>query len=310
MNVFMTSATGHVGSAVADLLVEAGHSVSALVRSVKGVEQLEARGITPWKGDLRSSESFVDFAVSHESILHTAYAYAPEGNELPKVDESAVAAMLAASAGSPAVRQFVYTSSVFLLGGSDHRPLDEETPSEDAHPQSQRRLQLESRVLRSSGEHLTTAVVRLGVVYGANSYSMSELFETAREGSVVCFGTGTERWPLVYRGDVASLFRAVVERRGAGIFHAVDGTPMATARIAELASLVAGCGGRTHTLDDQTARATYGEHYDRVLRDVPAVSSRGATVGWQPSVSSFEDGAAIAFEEWQSHPAREEATPS
>lgn len=307
MHVFMTSAAGHVGSAVADALLDSGHQVSALARSPHRADQLEHRGITAIMGELAQPSSYAELAAQHEAILHTAFEYDAAGNEVRATEVAAIEGLLTAARQSTTVGQLVYTSSVFLLGGLGGHSFAEDTSTKHAHPNSRWRLGVEDRVLAAGHGRLSTAVLRLGVVYGANSYSMSELFTSARKhGSADYPGAGTDRWPLIYRGDLATLFVAVVEQRASGIFHAVDGVPLSTAEIARLASEAAGCDGRTHSQADPVAANARGEHHERIARDVPAISLRTRDLGWSPSVRSFREGAAIAFAEWRDHPARVE----
>jgi nucleoside-diphosphate-sugar epimerase len=301
MRVFLTSASGHVGSAVASAFLQAGHAVAALTRSPEKAAALSSRGLQPVIGDLRTHSTYVDVAAEHDVVVHTAFEYDANGREMRSTDVAAVEGLLSSAHGS-AVQQFIYTSSAFLLAGLAD-VIDEHTPTEAAHLDGAWRLQLERRVLDTAGEHLRTAVVRLGVVYGANSFTMNELFSAARrDGSVPYHGTGQDRWPLVYRGDLAALYVRVAEQRARGIFHGVDGQPLTVARVAELASRAAGCEGRTRSIPAENARDEGDEHAERVTRDVPVVTRASLALGWRPGIASFEAGAALAYREWcQAH---------
>lgn len=298
MRVFLTSASGHVGSAVADAFREAGHTVGAIARSPEKAALLASRGIQPSIGDLRTPSTYVQVAAEHDVIVQTAFEYDAEGNEVRSTDRDAVGNLLSVAADYPA-KQFIYTSSAFLLGGIRADAIDEGTPTDAAHPDGAWRLDIERSVLGAESAHLRTAVVRLGVVYGANSFTMNELFSAARQqGSVPYHGAGQDRWPLIYRDDLAALYLRIAEQGASGIFHGVDGHPLPVARVAELASLTAGCEGRTRSIPLEVTREEGGEHADRVARDVPVITTRSLELGWCPRLGSFEVGASIAYREW------------
>lgn len=301
MRVFMTSATGHVGEAVAEAFLGAGHEVAALTRSAEKAQALLRRGISPVQGNLRDPRTYGGAAAEHQIIVHTAFEYDEDVNEVHATDRTAVDALLQAAAASEHAIQFIYTSSAFLLGGISAERLDEATPTTAAHPRSSPRLQVEEMVLSGATKRLSTAVIRLGVVYGGRSFTMNELFSSAeREGRVAYVVNGESRWPMVYRNDLSALYVAVAEQRARGVFHAVDGSPLRVSQVAEIASRAAGCAGLTRHDPPELARdEAWSEHDERVDMDAPVVAIRSRELGWRPSVRSFQEGAAIAFREWR-----------
>lgn len=298
MRVFMTSATGQVGEAVADAFLGAGHNVTALARSPTKAEALTRRGIHAVVGELKEPDTYRGPAAEQDVIIHTAFEYDGMGREVPSTDQCAVRALLDVATNSKSVGQFIYTSSAFLLGGISREQIDESEPTHAAHPKSTWRLQVERQVIAAGSDDLRTAVLRLGVVYGGRSFTMNELFSSAEdEGRVVYQVAAENRWPFVYRNDLASLYLLLAEKRGQGIFHGVDGHPLPVAQVAVLASRAAGYGGLTrHVPLDGTNAST---HDERVSRDVPVVSTRSRELGWKPLVRSFEEGAAVAWREWR-----------
>jgi nucleoside-diphosphate-sugar epimerase len=290
MRVFLTGATGHVGGAVAEEFIRAGHTVTALVRSAEGAARVAALGAHPLRGVLGEPESYQDAAAESEVLVHTAFEYTPEGTEVRSTDQTAARALLAAARG--AGRRFIYTSSVYLLGGLSADPVDETVDTAAAPASSQWRLALEREVLGDA----RSAVVRCGLAYGGRGGTMPLLFGgAAAEDGVAYPGDGRNRWALVYLRDLAALYLAIAERGATGIFHGVDGAPLRVREVAEVASRAAGTGGRTRAVpyDDED------EHTTRALaRDVAVVSRRSRELGWTPRFASFQDGAEQAFAEW------------
>src|SRR5882672_7242927 len=104
MRIFLTGATGYVGSAVLDALLRAGHEVDALVRTPEKVEQVSLRGVHPLVGDLTDPATYAAAAEESDRIIHTAFDGTKAG---PKVDRIAIDTLLAAAgrradAGRPA----------------------------------------------------------------------------------------------------------------------------------------------------------------------------------------------------------------
>jgi nucleoside-diphosphate-sugar epimerase len=160
---------------------------------------------------------------------------------------------------------------------------------------------MEKEVLaRSAASGFTGSVVRPGLVYGGRGGTMPQLFGDAKgERLVTYYGAGMNRWTLVYRRDLATLYRLIAESGTGGIFHGVDGTPMPVRAVAEAASRAAGWDGRTRSIAFEELPEAEREHARRALgKDVAVTSSRTAALGWVPSFASFAEGAAQAYREW------------
>ena len=188
MKIFLTGATGFLGSAIAASLVRARHDVTALVRSSTSAARVQSYGIEPHRGDLREPSSYRQAALAADAIVHAGVEGGPDRMEVDRVFVDAVA--------GPAL---VYTSVLFLLGNVDDA--DESAPASGA------RAEHERIVLDAGG-----AVIRPGMIHGDGAW----LFDHP-----IVIGSGENRWPLVHRDDVAELYRLVVERGARGVFHAV-----------------------------------------------------------------------------------------
>ena len=117
MRVFLTGATGYIGSAVLEALVKAGHEVTALVRNQAGAERLRDRAARCVTGDLSSWDGIRAHAEGHDAYVHTAFEWTARG---PELDSASVEELigLARRAGAQAL---VYTSGIWVLGPTTGR---------------------------------------------------------------------------------------------------------------------------------------------------------------------------------------------
>ncbi|HEY3356004.1 MAG TPA: NAD-dependent epimerase/dehydratase family protein [Polyangia bacterium] len=294
MRIFVTGATGYIGTAVTRILVGAGHDVTGLTRSAESAADLRELGGTPLSGALTGPATWTSAAAEHEAIIHLAYDYGvPAG---PAIDERAVAALVAAATSGP--RVFVYTSGVWVLGSTGDVPADEDAAPRPAAAVAWRPAQ-ERRTLDAATATLATAVIRPGMVYGGTAGLVTPLFRSALdEGAATFVGDGRNRWPLVYRDDVAQLYRLVVEQQARGIFHAVEPGCPPVSRIAAAASRAAGC-DRTRAFPLEAARARMGVAADACCLDQVVVARRATELGWRPAHAPFLESAGEVLAELQ-----------
>jgi uncharacterized protein YbjT (DUF2867 family) len=210
MNIFLTGATGYLGSAIAASLIRAKHDVTALVRSTTSAVRVQSYGVVAHHGDLRDPASYREAARRADVVVHAGVEEGADRMDVDRIFVDAVA--------SP---NLVYTSTTFVLGNVEDT--DENAPA--FGPRSEH----EQIVLAAGG-----AVVRPGMIHGGDAYLFNH---------PMYIGGGSNRWPLVHRDDVAELYRLVIESNARGIFHAVSevrraldvfpgitGTPLENAR--------------------------------------------------------------------------------
>jgi nucleoside-diphosphate-sugar epimerase len=329
VRVFLTGATGHVGSAVAEAFRAAGHEVFALVRSEAAAARVRAAGLTPVPGALGAPDGYAAAAAASDVLVHAAFEYDDAGAERTDVDERATVGLLAAARaggtrdGRP--RHLLYTSNAYLLRTGGGAPVDEDVDVNGPAIPPSWRFGVERRVLAADRDaaaasgggasggppRLRTAVVRLGLVYGGAGGSGPDLFAAAlRRGAGVYAGDGRSRWSPVYRGDLAALYLRIAEAHAGGVFHAVDGNPVTVADAARAVSAAAGFGGHVLALPPEAAAAELDAHtVDIMGRDVAVLPRRSLALGWRPRYASFREGAAAAFAEWRATAAAPPAAP-
>lgn len=298
MRVFVTGATGYVGSAIVDALLEEDHEVWGLTSSDGKTEELEALGVRPVVGGLDDPGSWRQAASRADALVHAAFDYGAE--DPVELDALAIETLLSAAGEGRGPRYLAYTSGVWVLGNTGSREADESTEPDEPFELVAWRPDHEQVVLDASGR-VTPTVIRPGVLYGGGRGLIVPFFQSAvDEGAAVYPGEGANRMALVHKDDVGRLYRMALEQGAAGIFHAVDGTPMSMLDVARAASEAAGAGGKTRSVPLEEAREALGPVADALCLDQVVAARRSHDVlGWAPSYKSFRDGAEAAFQEWR-----------
>ncbi|MGI4871259.1 MAG: SDR family oxidoreductase [Janthinobacterium lividum] len=223
MRVFVTGASGFVGSAVVQELLGAGHQVLGLARSEESAQALTAAGAEVLRGNLSDLDSLRRGAAAADGVIHLAFVhdfanYAAAG----QTDKLAIEVMGEALAGSG--RPLIATSG--LAGFSLGRPaLETDVPAPSPRVS-------EPTALTQAAQGVRAAVVRLAAsVHDAGDYGfVPTLLNIARQTGVAAYvGDGSNRWPAVHRLDAARLFRLALEQGTAGsCYHGVadEGIPL------------------------------------------------------------------------------------
>lgn len=301
MRVFLTGATGYVGSAVLDALVRAGHDVTALVRNNQKAAAVSARGAHPVVGNLGEPESYRGSADAQDGYIHTAFDASGRGQAVDRIaiDTLIAAARRPRTAKSNNTRRFVvYTSGVWVLGTTPE-PAAEDAPLNPISLVAWRPVH-ENVVLEAGTDSLRTVVVRPGVVYGGSSGMVGDLFKSATNGLIRVVGDGNNRWPLVYDRDLADLYaRVAASAEAAGVYHANDeGDERVNDLVAAISPYVSVRPDVRHVPIEE-ARTKMGAFAEALALDQVVRSPRARSLGWTPTLHSVAGNAARLLEEWR-----------
>ena len=298
MRVFLTGATGQIGSAVLDALLRAGHRVTALVRDPEKAARLSSRGVTTRVGELGTPKTFIDALASTDAVVHTAFERSPRGVDKDRASLETLLASLHADPGSTPRPIFIYTSSAWILGNTT-RPVDEDAPVDPA-PHVAWRPQHEQLVLDAGRNGLRTIVVRPGIVYGGSRGIVSDILKDALNGMMRVIGPGKNRWPTVYARDLGDLYARLVESADAsGIFHANDETDERVNDIVEAIAEHVTQRPEIRHMPLPEARRKLGTYADALALDQRIRSPRARALGWSPSLSSITANVPRLFEEYR-----------
>lgn len=279
MRVFVTGATGWVGSAVVEELIAAGHRVTGLARSEQGAEKLAATGAAVVRGAIEDLDVLCAAAAGADGVIHTAFNHDwSRFAENCAADKAAIEAMGTALAGTD--KPLIVTSGVALLApGRLATEEDAAPPVTASFPRASEAVveELKARGLRACAVRLAPSV------HGVGDHGfVPRLAGIARDKGVSAYiGDGQNRWPAVHRRDAARLFPLALAHPEAGPFHAVAEEGVALRDIAEVI-------GRQFDLPVESmaagdAPAQFGWIAPFVGLDAPTSSARTReATGWAP----------------------------
>ncbi|HWD61519.1 MAG TPA: SDR family oxidoreductase [Humibacter sp.] len=294
MQIFVTGASGWVGSGLVPDLLAHGHTVTALARSSTSSDALSAAGARPVRGTLDDLEIIGELASSADAVVHLAFkhdvAFAG-GYTQASEDDRAVIDTLAQSLSGSAKALVVASGVLGVVGvasGVTATECDGRVAHDTAGPISGGgdRADTARHVLDLADDGIRTVVVRLPPAThgsGDNGFTATAVSAARKAGVSAYAGDGSNRWPAVHRDDAARLFRLAAESAPPGsVLHAVAEAEVPIREVAE--AIAAGLGVPALSVPDSeigrylgflgTFWATDGPASAEITRDL---------VGWAPT---------------------------
>ncbi|MDE1991059.1 MAG: SDR family oxidoreductase [Rhizobiaceae bacterium] len=285
MRIFLTGATGFIGSALVPELIGAGHQVIGMTRSDAGAEWLAAAGAEVHRGTLEDPDSVREGAAKSEGVIHTAFDHDfSRFVENCEKDRRVIRAMGEALAGSD--RPLVITSGT---GMGNHEPGQPGTEDvfNTSHPNPRIASEMTGAELLNAG--INVSVVRLPQVHDTRKQGLiSPLIAIAREkGFAAYLGEGHNRWPAAHLSDVVRLYRLALEKREPGArYNAVDEEGVEVREIAE--AIGRGLNIPARSISREQAGDYFGWMAGFAGMDFPASSAQTrAKLGWHPTGPSL-----------------------
>jgi nucleoside-diphosphate-sugar epimerase len=280
MRIFLTGATGFIGSHIVAELLSAGHQVLGMTRSDAGATALAQAGAQPHRGTLEDLDSLQAGAAQADAVVHTAFDH-DFSNFVANCekDQRAIRALGGALAGSD--RPLVITSGTGMGAKEPGRPATEDVINAD-NPNPRVASEMAGQEMSAAG--VKVVVVRLPQVHDTHKQGLVTTFiEIARRTGVSAYvGEGRNRWPAAHVLDVARLYRLAVEQGQAGErFHAVDDEGVSARDIATV--IGGGLDLPVVALSPEQAAAHFGWLAAFVGMDMPASSAwTRERLGWRP----------------------------
>jgi nucleoside-diphosphate-sugar epimerase len=284
MRVFVTGATGHIGSALVPELIAAGHEVTALARSDAAAAAAERFGAGVHRGDLEDLDGLARAARQADGVIHLAFRHdvmrAGDFGTAVATDFAAIQALGEALEGTG--KAFVGSSGLLIVAGLGRPGTEEDTSS------SGLRVDAENYEVALAGHGVRSSVVRLSPITHSPVLDRhgfaTVLIGTARRTGVSAYiGDGANRWPAAHTLDSARLFRLALEKAPAGArLHAAGDEGLTTKEIAS--AIGEHLGLPAVSIPPQDAAAHFGFLAGLLQLDAPASNAiTRRLVGWQPT---------------------------
>ena len=282
MRVFVTGATGFIGSSLVDELIGAGHQVLGLTRSDEGADALTGAGAEVHRGDIYNLDSLRSGAAQSDAVIHLAFNHDfSKFQENCETDRRVIEALASELAGSD--RPLIITSGTGMASAAPGKIATEDDRKASSKVIPRAASEEAAAAAAAAGGHVI--VVRLPQVHNTEKQGLvTYAIQVAREKGVSAYiGEGQNRYPAAHRLDVARLYRLALEKGTAGAtYHAVDEEGVPVKDIAEV--IGKGLNVPVVSLTSEEAQAHFGWLGFFVGLDLAASSTKTRKeLDWNPT---------------------------
>jgi nucleoside-diphosphate-sugar epimerase len=281
MHIFVTGATGFIGTVVVEKLLAQGHKVTGLARNDAGARRLQSRKVTPLQGSLQDRDILIEAAQETDGVIHLGFGQGPEAIE---TDRQNIEAFLTALSGSN--KPFIYTSGSMVTGDTGDKMTDETAPL-DTKGAAAWRGQHENIALVGVQQGVRAIVVRpASIVYGRGGGGViTSQIKSAREQGIVRYiGDGNNRKTPVHVDDLAALYVLALEKANPGeIFIGAEEEIVTQKQVVEAIGRAIGDNVKVASWPYEEAMKAIGFlAYIQSLTSVVSGAKARRVLGWQP----------------------------
>ncbi len=282
MHIFITGATGLIGSAIMALAVGSRHAITALVRSEAHAKLMRQVGATPLQGDIADPAPWIARAAGADCFIHLANSF---DAQMADTEPRLLAALAAHVAHRRTPLRLLYTGGCWLYGETRNAVATEASP---LRPIATFEWAAKAINTLQNTAGLSTAVLHPAMVYDEGGGAFTRMLTALRaKRPAPIWGSSDIRWPLVHSFDAGSAYLALANCTATGPFNIVAEQGVPTGEIARVLHEQAGVKTKPAILPGQYALMRHGPMAEGPMLDQQMASTRMKEQGWAPEITNF-----------------------
>lgn len=282
MHIFITGATGLIGSAIMAQAVGSKHAITALVRSEAHVKLMTQMGVTPIQGDIADPAPWIAQAAGADCFIHLANSF---DARMADTEPRLLAALAAHVAHRRTPLRLLYTGGCWLYGETRNAVATEVSP---LRPIAAFEWAARAIATLENTAGLSTAILHPAMVYDEGGGAFARMLTALRaKRPAPIWGSSDIRWPLLHSFDAGSAYLTLAQHTATGPFNIVAEQGVPTGEIARVLHQQAGVKTRPAILPRKYALMRHGPMAEGPMLDQQMASRRMAELDWTPQKSDF-----------------------